>query len=171
MAIYGYVRCSLLRQEKPPEVQIPEIAKKAGELGGNLTRVFVDPGSSGKKTAVLDRPAGEEMMQALKAGDTLIVHRLDRLGYSMRDIQKTVETLCERGVRIHLLRALDGEMDLAPEHGKVLLGLFALQTKTEKAAPLRTRYRIGTATERNRPGILQPADGQKDRGAEWHESP
>jgi hypothetical protein len=92
MAIYGYIRCSLLKKERPPEVQIPEIAKKADELGGSLrgcelielvdvspysssaiqprnkdlrqvawkksivsqalTGVFVDPGSSGKKTAI-----------------------------------------------------------------------------------------------------------------------
>jgi hypothetical protein len=58
MAIYDYIRCSLLKKERPPEVQIPEIAKKADELGGSLTGVFVDPGSSGKKTAILDRPAG-----------------------------------------------------------------------------------------------------------------
>jgi DNA invertase Pin-like site-specific DNA recombinase len=149
MAIYGYVRCS--PKEKPPEVQIPEIAKKAGELGGSLTGVFIDPGSSGKRTAVLGRPAGKEMLQALKAGDTLIVHRLDRLGYSMPDIQKTVEALCDRGVRLYLLRALDAELDLAPANGKIFLQLFALQTKAEKA--LRSERATESARWRKQVGL------------------
>ena len=83
MAIYGYIRCSLLKKEKPPVIQIPEITRKATELGGSLTGVFVDPGSSGKKTAILVRPAGKEMLQTLQDGDTLIVNRLDRLGYPL----------------------------------------------------------------------------------------
>ena len=58
MAIYGYIRCSLLKKQRPPEVQIPEIARKADELGGSLTGVFVNSGSFSKKTAILDRPAG-----------------------------------------------------------------------------------------------------------------
>jgi DNA invertase Pin-like site-specific DNA recombinase len=132
MGFYGYVRCSLLKREKPPEVQIADIAAKAEELGGSLTGLFVDPHSHGKKTAVLDRPAGKEMLITLQPGDTLIVNRLDRLGYSMPDVRRTVETLCERGVRIYILDALHGELDLSPAVGKTLLQLFGLQTKTEK---------------------------------------
>jgi DNA invertase Pin-like site-specific DNA recombinase len=67
--------------EKLAERQIADIARKAEELGGGLKGAFVDPGSSGKKTAVLDRPVGKEMLERLRAGDTLIVNRLDRLGY------------------------------------------------------------------------------------------
>ena len=53
MAIYGFVRHSLLKKEKLAEGQIAEMARKAEELGGSLKGVFVDPGSSGKKTTVL----------------------------------------------------------------------------------------------------------------------
>jgi putative DNA-invertase from lambdoid prophage Rac len=132
MAIYGYVRCSLLKREKPPEAQIAEFSRKAEELGGNLARVFVDPVCTAEKPAILSGPVGKEMLETLHAGDTLIVDRLDRLGYSMRDIRKTVGVLCERGVRIYALHALDGEMDLAPATGKIILQLFALLAKTEK---------------------------------------
>jgi DNA invertase Pin-like site-specific DNA recombinase len=69
MAIYGYVRHSPLKRDKPPEVQSSEMWRKAGQLGGSLVRVFVDPGSSGQKTAVLSRPAGKEMLATLRAGD------------------------------------------------------------------------------------------------------
>jgi DNA invertase Pin-like site-specific DNA recombinase len=133
MAIYGFVRHSRLKKEKLADGQVAEMAKKAEELGGSLKTVFVDPGSPGKETAVLKRPAGKEMLEALRAGDTLIVNGLDRLGYSMRDVQKTVEALAKRDVRIYLLRALGGEFDLAPAHSRIFLGLFALWAKTEKA--------------------------------------
>ena len=80
--------------EKPPEAQVEQFARRAEELGGNLIGVFVDPGSPCRKTAVLDRPDGKEMLETLQAGDTLIVNRLDRLGYSMRDVCRTMKALC-----------------------------------------------------------------------------
>ena len=73
MAIFGFVRCSLLKREKPPEAQIAELTRKAEELGGFLTRVFVDPVCTGKKIAILKHPVGKEMLETLQAGDTLIV--------------------------------------------------------------------------------------------------
>jgi DNA invertase Pin-like site-specific DNA recombinase len=132
MAIYGYVRYSLLKNERPLEVQTAEMEQTAEELGGSLTRVFVDPGSAGKKTAVLDRPVGKEMLETLQAGDTRIVNRLDRLGYSMGDVRRTIKTLSEAEVRIFVLHALDGELDLTPTIGKVIFQLFDVWAKAEK---------------------------------------
>ncbi len=132
MAVYGYIRCSPLKQDKPPQTQTREMERKAVELGGNLAGVFIEPVSPGSKIAILARPAGKQLLKALHAGDTLIVSRLDRLGYSMRDVQKTVKTLCDRGIRIHLLKALNGEFDLSDTVVRVALHLFALQTKTER---------------------------------------
>ena len=101
MAIYGYIRCSLLKRQKSSEVQQAQFGRKAEELGQPLVGTFVDPGDSRKKTAILNSATGKEMLEALRAGDTLIVTRLDRLGYSMRDLQQTIRALCDRGVRIY----------------------------------------------------------------------
>ncbi len=128
MAIHGYVRCSLLKREKPPEAQIEEFARRAKDLGGVLTRVFVDPVYTGKKTAILKRPVGKEMLETLRAGDTLIVTRLDRLGYSLRDVMATVRALSERGVQI-----CTTELDVSPDVGRGIVQLFGLLKKTEKA--------------------------------------
>ncbi len=133
MAVYGYIRCSPLKKDKPPQTQVAEMERKAAELGGSLARVFVEPVSPGNKTAILARSAGKEMLETLQAGDTLIVSRLDRLGYSIRDVQKTVKTLSDRGIRIYLLNALNGEFELSGTAVRVALQLFALQTKTEGA--------------------------------------
>jgi DNA invertase Pin-like site-specific DNA recombinase len=132
MAIYGYVRLSAVKHERPPEAQIEQIGLKARELGGRLAGAFVERGDPGKKTAVLARPAGKEMLETLKAGDTVIVSRLDRLGYSMRDVHKTAAALGERGVRIYVLHALDGVLDLEPGIAKAILQLFALWAKADR---------------------------------------
>ena len=161
MAIYGFVRHSSLKKEKLAEGQIAEMAQKAEELGGGLKAVFVDPGSTGKETAILRRPKGKEMLETLRAGDTLIVARLDRLGYSMPDVHKTVEALAKREVRIYILRALGGEFDLAPAHSKIFLGLFALWAKTETA--LRSERATEAAQSRKDSGwaYCNPPMGRK----------
>ncbi len=137
MAMYGYIRCSLLKGEKPPEVQIRELARKAEELGGVLSRVFVEPAVTGKlagdKPAVLARPAGKEMLETLKGGDTLIVSRLDRLGYSVADVQATTKALCERRVGIYTLSSPIVITHLTPDIARVVLDIFALWGKTDRA--------------------------------------
>ena len=137
------------------------MARKAEDLGGSLTRVFDDPDSSGKKTAVLSRPEAKKMLEALQAGDTLIVNRLDRLGYSMRDVQKTAGTLYERGVRIHLLHALDGELNIAPPAGGVILQLCDLWARTEKS--IRSERLTEAAQRRKESGLAycNPPMGKK----------
>jgi DNA invertase Pin-like site-specific DNA recombinase len=151
MRIYGYVRYSLLKKEKIAEGQIADMGRKAAELGGSLTGVFVDPGSSDKRTTVLSRPAGKEMLETLRPGDTLIVSRLDRLGYSMRDVCKTVGALAEREVRILVLHALDGELALAPAVGKTVVHLFALWAKSDKA--IRSERATELAQRRKEEGL------------------
>ena len=133
MAIYGFIRCSLLKGEPSPEGQIAMFEQKTKELGEPLAKTFVDPGDTGKKTAVLESATGQEMLDTVQAGDTLIVTRLDRLGYSMQDVRQSLETLCGRGVQIHVLEALDGDLDLTPERGKTILRMLTLLMATEKA--------------------------------------
>ena len=161
MATYGYVRHLLLRRERLAEGQIAEMAQKAKELGGSLRGVFVDPGSPGDKTAILSRPEGKRMLETLRAGDTLIVNRLDRLGCSMQDVNKTVEVLAEREVRIYVLDAWHGELDLPPGTAKAFLELFAWLAKTEGC--LRSERLTEAAQQRRDKGLAycNPPTGQK----------
>ena len=151
MAIYGYVRCSPAKHEKSAEAEIERFARKAVELGGRLAGTFVERGDANDKTAILSRPAGKEMLETLNRGDTLIVARLDRLGYSMRDVHKTATALGERGVRIYALHALDGELDLEPGIAKVILQLFAVWQKTDRA--LRSERFTESAQRRKENGL------------------
>jgi DNA invertase Pin-like site-specific DNA recombinase len=151
MAIYGFVRSSPRKNEELARGEMTEIARKAGELGGSLTGVFVDPGPADETTAVLKCPAGKEMLETLQPGDTLIVTGLDRLGYSTRDLQKTMTALCDRKVRIYALRALNGELELSPEVCRIILDVFALLARTEKT--LRSERAIELALRRKENGL------------------
>jgi DNA invertase Pin-like site-specific DNA recombinase len=153
MAIYGYVRCAGPKDENRSAIdwEIKQMERKAQELGGKLENVFVDCGDSGKKTAVLARPAGKEMLETLHAGSTLIVQSLDRLGFSGRDMRRTVEALGDRKVHIHAIRGLDGPMDLEPDFAKIILRLFGWQARAEKA--LRSERMKEVAKQRKAAGL------------------
>ena len=151
MAVYGYIRCSPTKQNRWAESQIGQVTDKAKELGERLAGTFVEDGDSGQKIPVLARPAGKKMLETLKAEDTLIVTRLDRLGYSVSDVQKTVVTLGERGVRIYVLYALGGEVCVEPVSAKAIAQLFALWQKTDRA--LRSERFTELAQRRKEAGL------------------
>lgn len=68
--------------------------------GVQLDRTFIDK-ASGKNT---ERPALQECLVYLRAGDTLVVHSLDRLGRNLLDLRRLVEDLTKRGVSIQFVK-------------------------------------------------------------------
>jgi DNA invertase Pin-like site-specific DNA recombinase len=65
------------------------------------------------------------LLQFMRAGDTLVVTRIDRLARSMRDLQNIVHELKQRGVH---LRATEQPIDTGTAAGKAfldMLGVFA----------------------------------------------
>lgn len=58
----------------------------------------------------------------MRAGDTVVVVALDRLGRSLSGVIRTVETLAEAGV---LLRSLREGIDYSAPTGRMLAGIFA----------------------------------------------
>jgi DNA invertase Pin-like site-specific DNA recombinase len=53
--------------------------------------------------ATTKRPQLTRCLKTLRAGDTLIIWKLDRLGRSLRDLITTLDDLRDRGVHIHSL--------------------------------------------------------------------
>ena len=64
-------------------------------LGVAPARTYVDHGLTGRRR---DRPGLREAMAACRAGDTLVVTKLDRLARSVPDARDIVEELTSRGV-------------------------------------------------------------------------
>lgn len=81
-------------------------------------RVFTDRLSGARE----DRPGVAALLDYVRAGDTVVVVALDRLGRSLSGVIRTVETLTEAGV---LLRSLREGIDYSTPTGRMLAGLFA----------------------------------------------
>jgi DNA invertase Pin-like site-specific DNA recombinase len=82
------------------------------------TRIFTDKLSGVRE----DRPGLAALLDYARAGDTVVVVALDRLGRSLSGVIRTVETLTEAGV---LLRSLREGIDYSTPTGRMLAGIFA----------------------------------------------
>lgn len=91
---YGYVRVSTVDQNVERQVAKMEL------LGIPKDRLFIDR-ASGKD---MERPAWKKLVGQLKAGDSLVVDSLDRLGRNYDDVTSMWRWLTrDRGVSIRCL--------------------------------------------------------------------
>lgn len=108
MSIYGYCRISTAKQADDGEslgVQQRQIEGWCMIAGETLTSTFVECGISGSMP-ISKRPEGSKLIATLKAGDTIVCARLDRLFRSALDALQTVETMQKRKVKIVIIDAL-----------------------------------------------------------------
>lgn len=104
MAIYGYCRVSTGRHANEGEsldVQRNQIASYANPQGLKLTEIVVEHDVSGS-IPVGERPAGRLLLAKLQRGDVLIAAKISRLFRSALDALRTVESMKERGIGLHL---------------------------------------------------------------------
>jgi putative DNA-invertase from lambdoid prophage Rac len=62
--------------------------------------VVADDGVSGVSTRLAERPEGRRLFDMLRAGDTLVVRWVDRLGRNYADVCDTIREFMRRGVVI-----------------------------------------------------------------------
>lgn len=115
--IYGYARVSTVGQDL--EVQIQQL-KDNGAAEINSEKF------TGTKK---DRPQFTKLLARLKAGDTLIVTKLDRFARSTVDAITTVKELFERGVKIHVLNIGVIEDTVT---GRLILAIFSAFAEFER---------------------------------------
>lgn len=153
MTTFGYVRVSKPEAIGEESVQVANIQKVAAELAQPLARIFTEwSGFDPKRTPILDRPVGREMLAAVRSGDTVLVSRLDRLGHSGTDVRATMKALCDRGVRIYAVRGLHNEsLDLPPNVAKVVLSVQGIMSDVETA--LRSEASLERAQWRRERGL------------------
>lgn len=85
---------------------------------------------SGSVAAMERKGFSNLVSNKLEEGDTLVVLKLDRLGRDNIDVQKTVELLLSKGIR---LICLDLPVaDLSKPEGKMMLQLFATFAEFER---------------------------------------
>lgn len=113
--------------------------------------VIYEEAASGKSAA---RPELEQCRKALRAGDTLVVWRLDRLGRSLHDLVQIVAELEQRGVHFE---SLTEKIETGSAAGKLVFHVFAALAEFERNL-IRERTRAGlvAARARGRAGGRKP---------------
>ena len=99
--------------------------------------------ASGKSAA---RPEHEQCRKALRAGDTLVVWRLDRLGRSLPDLVQIVADLERQGVGFE---SLTERIETGSAAGKLVFHVFAALAEFERGL-IRERTQAGLAAARAR---------------------
>lgn len=93
-----------------------------------------------------DRPELIQCLKALRAGDTLVVWRMDRLGRSLADLVKTITDLEARGVGFE---SLTERIETRSATGKLMFHVFAAMAEFERNL-IRERTQAGLAAARAR---------------------
>ena len=94
MATILYARVSTAEQT------IEHQQEQAEAVGFQFDHVISDHGISGVNVKLRDRPEGKRLFDLLRAGDTLVVRFVDRLGRNYADVTDTIRELMRRGVII-----------------------------------------------------------------------
>ena len=126
----GYARVSTEEQDVAAQLQA------LLELGVASDRIYVDEGLTG---TTRDRPGLREALAACRAGDTLVVTKLDRLARSIRDAHAIADELAERGIALALGRSVHDPTDPV---GRLLFNVLAMIAEFE-ADLIRARTREG----------------------------
>jgi DNA invertase Pin-like site-specific DNA recombinase len=131
----GYARCSTDVQDLTAQQEI------LLGLGVPKERIYLDRGLTGTKRA---RPGLDQALAAVRAGDTLVVPKLDRLARSVPDAREIGDSLVARGVRLSLGGSI---YDPADPMGKMFFNILATFAEFEVDL-LRMRTREGMAVAR-----------------------
>ena len=135
--LIGYARVSTKDQELHMQLDALEKA------GCAKSKIFVDKISGAKA----ERPGLDKCMDELKAGDTLIVWRLDRLGRSMRHLVLLIEDLREKGIGFKSI--CEGSIDTTTASGELTFNIFSSLAQFERRL-IQERVKAGLDAARSR---------------------
>jgi len=133
--LIGYARCSTDKQDL--------VAQRLTlhDLGVSDDRVYLDHGMTGRNR---NRPGLQQALAAVRAGDTLVVPKLDRLARSVPDARAIGDALTIAGVRL----SIGGTVyDPTDPMGKMFFNILATFAEFEVDL-LRMRTREGMAIAR-----------------------
>ena len=122
MAIFGYGRVSTT--EQTTDNQRLEI-----ERAGYAVEYWYSDTVSGKAHAAQRTQFGT-LLGKLRARDTVVVSKLDRLGRDAPDVLSTIKSLSTLGVEVVVLQL--GKLDLASTPGKLMLTMLAAVAEMER---------------------------------------
>ncbi len=144
--LIGYARIST--HEQTLNLQIDALQQ------ANCERIYKDT-ASGAKT---EREGLQDAFDHLRAGDTLVVWRLDRLGRTLKQLIELISDLNARGIGF---KSMQENIDTTTSGGKLVFHIFGALAEFEREV-IRERTRAGLQAARargrlgGRPKALDP---------------
>jgi DNA invertase Pin-like site-specific DNA recombinase len=132
--LVGYARVSTSQQDTALQT---DALKAAG-----CERIYEEKVSGAQR----DRPQLMAALDMMRAGDTLVVYRLDRVARSLRQLIETIEDLEARGIGF---KSLNEQIDTTSPSGKLVFHIFASLSEFEKSL-IRSRTMAGLEAARAR---------------------
>ncbi len=154
----GYGRVSTVDQN--PDSQKDALLKAGAD------QIFLDTYTGTKSS----RPQLDKMLEQLRAGDTIVITRLDRLGRSTKDLLNLVSDLQDSGVN---LEVLEQNINTSSPEGKLFFTLVASFAEFEREIMrARTIDGLAAARARGRVGGRKPklSHSQIDQILKMHAS-
>ncbi|RVM17876.1 recombinase family protein [Sinorhizobium meliloti] len=143
--LLGYARISKSDGSQLHDLQRDALVK----AGVTIDNIYEDA-ASGKKD---DRPGLAACLKALRAGDTLVVWKLDRLGRDLRHLVNLVDDLTKRNIGLKVLAGKGASIDTTTANGRLVFGIFAALAEFERALIIeRTKAGLEAARARGRNG-------------------
>lgn len=131
MMKYGYARVSTIDQNIETQIE---------QLKANGCEIIFQEKITGRSKDV--RTELNKLLNTVKAGDTVVITKIDRIARNMRDGLEIINTLREKGVAIHVLNM--GLIDNTPVGELILNVLLAV-----------AQFEVDMIRERQREGIEQ----------------
>jgi hypothetical protein len=155
--LVGYARCSTDQQDLTAQLDA------LLGLGVEADRIYVDHGLTGTNR---ERPGLREALAACRAGDTLVVTKLDRLARSLPDARAIADELTTRQLSLSLggsvmtppMRSADccstsGQRSSVGTTVTVKFGRGPRAAGASKAVPFRTQHPLGAVVNGPRCGL------------------
>ena len=150
--LVGYARVSTGSQDL--DLQLDALEK----YGVERKLIFTDKASG----ASHDRAGLDACFKQLRAGDVLLVWRLDRLGRSVRHLVTLIDQLKELGVGFRSV--CDGAIDTTTPSGELIFHVFSALAQFERRLiQERTKAGIAAARARGRKGGRPPMNGNEPK--------
>lgn len=128
---YGYARVSTVQQDTALQM--------AAFKAAGVRRVVQE-----KRSGVAHRPALEDVLRRLQAGDELVVYRLDRLARSLVDLLRIIDRVSVAGATF---RSLTEPIETVTPIGRAMLQILGVVAELERQV-IRERCAAGRAAAR-----------------------
>lgn len=143
--LIGYARVS-----KADGSQVHDLQRDALARAGVRAEHIYEDAASGRRD---DRPGLDACLKALRAGDTLAVWKLDRLGRDLRHLVNLVGDLTRRHVGLKVLSGEGASIDTTTANGRLVFAIFAGLAEFERELIVeRTKAGLQAARARGRWG-------------------